>query len=51
MSIEIEAKFLNINRDVMREKLATAGYTCTAPDRMMTRVTLHEPYEKLNKSQ
>jgi adenylate cyclase class 2 len=51
MSIEIEAKFLNINRNVMREKLATARYICTVPDRMMTRVTLHEPHENRNKSQ
>ena len=44
MSIEIEAKFLNVTRDAMRETLARVGFVCTQPDFLMRRVVFHLPH-------
>jgi predicted adenylyl cyclase CyaB len=38
MPIELEAKFLEIDRDEMRAKLATLGYLCITPEYLMRRV-------------
>jgi len=40
MKSEIEAKFLNINHDEIREKLAAAGAVCEKPMRLLRRVTI-----------
>ena len=40
MKTEIEVKFLNIDIDVMREKLQTAGAVCEQPMRLMKRVLI-----------
>lgn len=41
MNTEIEAKFLNINHDDMREKLKKLGATLDVPMRLMRRVVVH----------
>jgi adenylate cyclase class 2 len=43
MKTEIEAKFLNINHDAMRETLKSVGAVCKQPMRMMRRVTFGTP--------
>lgn len=43
MNTEIEAKFLNIDRDEMRRLLAAAGYDCTQPDYLMRRMVFDTP--------
>lgn len=43
MPVEIEAKFLNINRDDLRQRLQKAGYTCLQPDFLMRRVVYDLP--------
>jgi len=43
MAIEIEAKFLNIDRSAMRQKLVVLGYQCTQPDYLMRRVVFDTP--------
>jgi adenylate cyclase, class 2 len=43
MNIEIEAKFLNIERNDMRAKLVAAGFVCTLPDFLMRRVVFDMP--------
>jgi adenylate cyclase, class 2 len=49
MQTEFEAKFLNIDPVAMRDQLATSGYTCTKPNTLMTRVTLHKPdYDRVS---
>jgi adenylate cyclase, class 2 len=42
MNTEIEAKFLNVSPHLMRNKLQTLGFTCTVPNRLMNRATLHK---------
>ncbi|MEO5950246.1 MAG: class IV adenylate cyclase [Candidatus Saccharimonadales bacterium] len=43
MKAEIEAKFLDINHDEIREKLEKLGATCEQPMRLMRRVTIDTP--------
>lgn len=43
MQIEIEAKFLNIDRDDLRKRLSDAGYACVQPDYLMRRVVFDMP--------
>jgi adenylate cyclase, class 2 len=38
MPVELEAKFLEIDRDDMRAKLAALGFFCTTPDYLMRRI-------------
>ncbi len=40
MKTEIEVKFLNINIDMMREKLQSVGATCEQPMRLMKRALI-----------
>jgi adenylate cyclase class 2 len=41
MQTEIEAKFLNVNHDEIREKLRELGGVCEQPMRLMRRVVFH----------
>ena len=41
MQSEIEAKFLNVDHDGMRKKLAELGAVCEQPMRLMRRVVIH----------
>jgi adenylate cyclase class 2 len=43
MNTEIEAKFLNTDHDVIRDKLQALGATCEQPMRLMRRVTIDTP--------
>lgn len=43
MPTEIEAKFLNIDRDDLRQRLRQAGFTCIRPDYLMRRVVFDLP--------
>lgn len=43
MNKEIEAKFLNINHDEIREKLSSLGAVLEQPMRIMRRVVIHSP--------
>ena len=43
MPAEIEAKFLNIDRDDLRVRLRAAGYDCVQPDYLMRRVVFDLP--------
>lgn len=43
MKSEIEAKFLNVNHDVLRAKLTELGATLEQPMRTMRRVVIHTP--------
>jgi len=43
MPIEYEAKFLNINKDAFRQRLAQAGYTCMLPEFLYRRQTFDLP--------
>jgi adenylate cyclase class 2 len=43
MRPEIEAKFLNINHDKIRQKLLTVGARCVQPMRLMKRITIDTP--------
>ena len=43
MNIEIEAKFVNINRDQIRILLKELGATLEQPERLMRRVVIHTP--------
>ncbi len=49
MQTEIEAKFLNIDHDMMREKLRAIGAICEQPMRVMRRVTFDFPDGSLRK--
>ncbi len=49
MQTEIEAKFLNINHDTMRETLTSIGAECVQPDRLMRRKTYDFPDQRLRK--
>jgi len=40
MNTEIEAKFLHINHNKIRQKLIDAGFVCTAPMRLMFRAII-----------
>lgn len=44
MKPEIEAKFLHINIDDMRQSLLGIGAVCEQPMRLMRRTTFHNPY-------
>lgn len=46
METEFEAKFLNINKDAMRRRLAEAGAVMVRPEFMQKRVTLGVPGEE-----
>lgn len=46
MNTEIEVKFLHINHDEMRVKLASIGAVCEQPMRLMRRVTFDSPEMK-----
>ena len=50
MQNEIEAKFLHISHDVMRQVLKNAGATCTVPMRDMRRSILDFPDRRLHQS-
>lgn len=43
MNSEIEAKFLNIDYDQIREKLRILGAECEQPMRLMRRISIHTP--------
>lgn len=43
MRSEIEAKFLNVNFDQLRQKLNDAGAKCVQPMRLLRRVTIETP--------
>lgn len=43
MPIEFEAKFLNIDRDQLRHKLAQNGFICAQPDYLMQRTVFTVP--------
>lgn len=46
METEFEAKFLNINKDAMRETLARVGAVLVRPEFLQRRVTLGLPHEE-----
>lgn len=48
MKPEIEAKFLNVNRDELRAQLRALGAECVTPDRLMKRVNFDYPDRRLN---
>jgi len=48
MQIEVEAKFLNIDRDEMRRKLSAVGFTCIRPNFLMRRVVFDVPGHDFN---
>jgi adenylate cyclase class 2 len=50
MQTEIEAKFLNVDHDEIREKLKTLGAVCEQPMRMMRRVMLDHADKRYQKS-
>jgi len=43
MNTEIEAKFININHNEIREKLKSLGAVLEQPERLMRRVVIHTP--------
>ena len=47
MKTEIEAKFLNLSHDVVREKLRKIGAACVAPMRLMRRAIIDYPDRRL----
>src|SRR6266481_6264430 len=49
MDIEYEAKFLNINKDEMRQRLTKAGAKLIHPEYLQKRVPFHLPKEKRSK--
>lgn len=49
MNLELEAKFLNVKKDSLRELLANEGFKLVAPEYMMKRKTFHFPGETQNK--
>ena len=49
MNTEIEAKFLNVNFDEIREKLTKLGAICEQPMRLMRRYTFDNAYMKNGK--
>lgn len=49
MQTEIEAKFLGINREVMRAKLRALGAVCKVPRRTMRRKVYDYPDERLDR--
>ncbi len=49
MQKEIEAKFLKINHDDIRNKLSSIGAKCHIPMRLMCRTTFDYPDRRLNK--
>lgn len=50
MDIEYEAKFLNIEKDEMRQRLEKAGAKLVRPEYMQRRIPFHLPKEKQNKN-
>lgn len=48
MKPEIEAKFLNVNHAELRKKLKSAGGVCEKPMRLMRRVVMDFPDERLH---
>ena len=48
MPVELEAKFLEIDRDEMRQKLQAAGYHCSQPNYLMRRVVFDLPGDVSN---
>lgn len=48
MQTEIEAKFLDADHEVLREKLRKLGATCEQPMRLMKRVNFDFPNRRLN---
>ncbi|MGE3770520.1 MAG: class IV adenylate cyclase [Bdellovibrionales bacterium] len=48
MQTEIEAKFLNIDRDAMRVRLSEEGFVCVKPDFMMRRIAFDVPGTDFN---
>ncbi len=49
MQTEIEAKFLNIDHEAMRQKLQELGAHCEQPNRLMRRKTYDFPDKRLRK--
>lgn len=49
MPIEYEAKFMRIDKDAFRHKLAGLGYRCTLPEHLFRRQTFDLPGEGLGK--
>lgn len=43
MPIEVEAKFLNINRDELRDRLKATGFACQQANTLMRRVVFDTP--------
>jgi adenylate cyclase class 2 len=50
MPSEIEAKFLNIDRDTFRTRLKSVGAKCTQPDRLTKRITMDFPDQRLRRA-
>lgn len=50
MQTEIEAKWLDINLEEMRQRLKTIGATLVAPERLMIRSVFDYPDNRLNKN-
>ena len=50
MKTEFEAKFLEIDKDTLREKLTSIGATCIKPERLMTRVVFENPFLVSNRA-
>ena len=49
MQAEIEAKFLDVDHDVLRKRLTAVGATCRQPMRLMKRKTYDFPDDRLRK--
>lgn len=49
MDTEIEVKFLNIDHEIMRERLRAAGALCAVPMRLMRRAIIDYPDGRLQK--
>jgi len=47
MNTELEAKFLRVDHEVMRQKLKQAGFTCVTPMRLMRRAIIDYPDRRL----
>lgn len=49
MQQEIEAKFVSVDHENLRDKLKSTGANCTHPMRLMTRVVMDYPDQRLQK--